>query len=124
MKLTPAPYRLESQRIGGYTIIVPRPCLRCEASGTIALAKTHQQTRYVNCPVCYGVGYTDAKRECYPFADGVGAWFVLGWPGQRFATPDDAALAVVASFAPADVVEPEPRPFEDVVASVNLDGPR
>ena len=113
-----APYRLEP-RPGGYTIIVPRPCNDCDGSGIVARVRRHYPTTYVHCSFCKGTGKVEARFETYPFYPFTQSrWFIPGWGPSDYASPREAAEAIVASFATPWNHEPAPRPEAEVIAAV------
>lgn len=117
-----APYRLEP-RPGGYTVVIPRPCNDCDASGIVARTRRHYPTTYAHCETCKGSGSTEARFEIVPFWPRF--WTVRGLTfHRRFDSPALAAEAIVASFARPWNNEPTPRTEAEIIdAACSGDSP-
>jgi hypothetical protein len=117
--MTSAPYRLEP-RPGGYTVCVPRPCNDCDGSGRVPFVRPHRPTRYDNCGTCHGSGKVEARRDIQSVKWNTVQWFIYGdgRTTHNFASPREAAEAIVATFARPWNHEPAPRPDAEIIAAV------
>lgn len=109
-----APYRLEP-RPGGYTVVIPRPCNDCDASGIVARTRRHYPTTYAHCETCKGSGSTEARFMLHK--EGAGWHYGAAFYGLH-SSPQQAAEAIVASFRRPWNHETTPRTDAEVIAAV------